>query len=180
LGCATNFTCDHDLASCIPTGTPKCTDYCQTIQSACTVANQQYPSNAECLHSCADLPRDATASGNTMGCRSAHAVYAAASDADATMHCPHAGPAGDGVCGANCESFCSLAATACVGGNQQFSDPTDCAMECGGFLGVGDRYTTPTAIGDTFACRMYHLTLATIDPVTHCPLIGQASAVCHN
>ena len=178
LGCWTSFECDLDLATCIPDTIPKCTNYCNTIQSACAGANQQYPSNAECLHSCAGLPRDAATSGNTMGCRNTHAGLAAAGDP--VMHCPHAGPAGDGVCGANCESFCSLAATTCVGGNQQFNDPSDCNAKCGAFGNVGDHYTTASVTGDTFACRMYHLTLATVDPGTHCPHIAPVSSACHN
>jgi hypothetical protein len=177
FGCWTNLECDIGLATCIPDTIPKCTNYCNTIQSACVGANQQYPSNAECLHSCAGLPRDATTSGNTMGCRSTHADLAVG---DPILHCPHAGPAGDGVCGANCESFCSLAATTCVGGNQQFGDPTDCKAKCGAFGNVGDRYTTANVTGDTFACRMYHLTLATVDPGTHCPHIAPVSTACHN
>jgi hypothetical protein len=98
------------------------------------------------------------------------------SPADATTHCPHAGPAGDGVCGGNCESFCSLAATTCPAVYQQFAP--DCMTACGGFSMTPARYTTTTVTGNTFPCRMYHLTLATIDPVTHCPHIAVSSATC--
>jgi hypothetical protein len=53
----------------------------------------------------------------------------------------------------------------------------DCMTACNGFP-VPDRYTVPVATGDTFACRLYHLTLASVDPVTHCPHIPTASSVC--
>jgi hypothetical protein len=181
-GCAAGNECDTGLASCFPTGTPKCTDYCATIMAACTGANQQYPTTAECLRSCAGLPRTDAVLTNTVSCRLAHAGFANTpppSNADA--HCPHAGPAGDGVCGANCESFCSLAATTCTGGNQQYATIPNCLAACGSFSMVPARYTLPggAAGGDTFACRMYHLTLATIDPVNHCPHIAVISATCH-
>jgi hypothetical protein len=173
--CATTYQCDEDLGDCIPETMPKCSAYCDKIQPACVGANQQYPSTAECLHSCVDLPRDASTSGNTVGCRSAQAGLAISDPG----RCPQAGPAGDGTCGTNCESFCSLASKACVGNNQQFADPTDCAAKCALFGNVSDRYTTAAVTGDTFACRMYHLTLATVDPATHCPHIAPVSSVCH-
>jgi hypothetical protein len=172
-GCAIGV-CDTGLHDC--TTGPPCTDYCSTIMTACQGTNLEYPSAAECLRSCAGLPRVAGA-GNTIGCRTDHANFALT---DAVTHCPHAGPAGDGVCGVNCESFCSLAATTCTGTNQQFTVGPDCMTACAGFSMTPPRYTVPggAAGGNTFACRMYHLTLATIDPVTHCPHIAVVSAVC--
>jgi hypothetical protein len=176
-GCAATFECDTGLTSCIPTGTPKCTDYCSTIMGACTGVNQEYPSLAECLHSCAGLPRTDAVSTNTIACRTTHAGLAVG---DPVTHCPHAGPAGDGVCGANCESFCSLAATTCTGANQQFTVGPNCMAACAAYSMTPARYTSPggAAGGNTFACRMYHLTLATIDPGTHCPHIAVTSATC--
>jgi hypothetical protein len=173
-GCAAGNVCDTGLTSCIPAGTPKCTDYCSTIQTACMGSNQQYPSVVECLHSCAGLPRTDAVSSNTIACRLAHAGFA--QTIDPVVHCPHAGPAGDGVCGTNCESFCSLASTACPAIYQQFAP--DCMTACNNFMMTPPRYTTAAVTGNTFACRMYHLTLAAVDPITHCPHIKVMSDVC--
>ena len=96
---------------------------------------------------------------------------------DPVTHCPHAGPAGDGVCGTNCDSFCTIAQGICTGNNQVFGSVPECMTACGVFP-MTARYTTSAVTGNTFGCRMYHLTLATIDPVTHCPHIAVVSAVC--
>jgi hypothetical protein len=175
-GCATNFACDTGLGICVPATSPKCTDYCNTIQAACATAYQQYPSVIECLHSCAPLPRTDAVSTNTIKCRLSHAQAAQLVPVDPYTHCPHAGPAGDAVCGGNCESFCTLAAAACPTVYSQFSP--DCITACNGFAMA--RYFEPmgAAGGNTFACRMYHLTLATVDPVSHCSHIAVASPVC--
>lgn len=74
-----------------------CADYCTLIQTNCTLANQQYASDAECMTAC-----DAFAPGipgeqvnDTLACRVYHAG-AAGSNPD--LHCAHAGPDGGGVC----------------------------------------------------------------------------------
>jgi hypothetical protein len=180
-GCTTNFDCDGtnecDVAihACVPPGAPKCTDYCASIAAACTDHNQEYPHDLACFVSCAALPRDAAMSGNHLGCRITHAGLAVG---DPVTHCPHAGPAGDGVCGTNCESFCSIAASVCPTVYQQFLP--DCATACNAFPGVSAHYTQElgAAGGDTFACRMYRLTLAALNPTTECPNIASVSPTC--
>jgi hypothetical protein len=111
-----------------------------------------------------------------VSCRSTHATLALS---DAATHCPHAGPAGDGVCGTNCESFCALAAATCTGANQQYATLGDCMTACNNFSMNPARYTVlgGSPGGNTFACRMFHLTLATVD-LAHCPHIAVNSTTC--
>jgi hypothetical protein len=74
-----------------------CANYCSIIMANCTDANSQYASNDACMTACAAWPvgSDSDTTGNTLGCHTYHAGKAAD---DATLHCPHAGPTGGGVC----------------------------------------------------------------------------------
>jgi hypothetical protein len=173
-GCAGGYACDTALAKC--TNGPKCTDYCNTITANCTGSNQMYFSAQACVASCADLPKGAVSdtAGNSVGCRGYHAGLAAG---DPVTHCPHASPAGAGVCGANCEGFCSIALLACTGAQQVYSSMSQCLTECGTFP-TSPPYDASVTSGNSFACRMYHLTAATLDPATHCAHIGASSPVC--
>jgi hypothetical protein len=144
--------------------------------SACTGSNQQYFSLAACLETCEKLPKGTAsdAGGNSVGCRTYHAGAAVSGP---VVHCPHAGPAGAGVCGGNCESFCSIALGTCTGSNQIYASLAACTSACAAFP-TTPPYNTSVTTGDSFACRMYHLTAATLDPVVHCPHIAPASQPC--
>lgn len=154
---------------------PTCASYCATVMANCTGANKQYPNEAACLGSCSALPQGATGatSGNSLSCR---AYHASAAPTDAALHCPHAGPAGDGACGGNCESFCTIAVAKC---SSNFADVNACTTACNGFAMNTVHYTDATTSGDSFACRMYHLSVAATDTAsatTHCPHTTTASA----
>jgi hypothetical protein len=132
-----------------------------------------------CLGSCRGFPAGTAGamSGNSLACRTYHAGAAAT---DATLHCPHAGPTGAGTCGAPCEGFCSIALSACTGANSQFADMAACMTACGMYA-TTPAYSTTTTSGNTFACRMYHLTVASSsasNAAIHCPHIGITSAAC--
>lgn len=159
-----------------PAGTVTCTEYCTTIQANCTAANQQYADEATCLATCAafELGMDGDMDGNSVGCRTYHAEMAAT---NADLHCVHAGPGGAGVCGDNCEGFCTLALAACTGANEQYADLAACMTECAGFPDT-EPYDVSDTSGDTLACRLYHLVTATLNPGVHCPHIVEASATC--
>ncbi len=174
-GCVGGYSCDTGLASC--TNGPKCTDYCNAIQMACTGTNLQYFSAAACLASCAALPRGVSGegSGNTVGCRTTHAGYAVTAP---DGHCLHAGPGGADVCGADCDGFCTIALAACKGAQQVYATKAQCLTECATFP-TSPAYNASIMSGNSFACRMYHLTAATVDPINHCPHIPAASPVCH-
>ena len=155
-----------------------CADYCTDITANCKDADGQYFAGmdggmASCMTACAGFPVGTAAdmAGNTLGCRSYHAGAAAG---DPATHCPHAGPGGAAVCGMNCEGFCSVAVDVC---GSTYADETACMTECTGFMDTV-RYDTTQTMGDTLACRLYHLTAAAVDPTTHCPHIVAASATC--
>lgn len=162
-----------------------CADYCGTIQTNCKDANQQYTDEASCMAVCATFPigTEADKDGNTLGCRTYHAGAAASG---AGTHCPHAGPLGGGACGTDeCDNFCEIAVAVC--GDQMpppYADKGACMTACMGFVDtMTTPYNTAATAGDTLACRMYHLTVASVDDASkdaHCPHIVEASPVCVN
>ena len=177
-GCATSagFTCDTGIGRC--TNGPKCTDYCNEMAVNCTDTHLMYFSNAACLAICATLPQGSlsdTGGQETVGCRLYHGGAPAAGDP--VTHCPHAGPTGASVCGDPCQSFCIEAQQICTGANAEWPDQASCLTDCATFP-TSPPYFAGVTSGDSYACRMYHLTAATADPVTHCPHIQKHSAVC--
>ena len=154
---------------------PTCASYCAAVMANCTGANAQYSSEAACLGTCSAYAQGTTGatSGNTLSCR---AYHAGAAPADAALHCPHAGPAGDGACGGNCEGFCAVAVAKC---STQFADVPTCTTACTAFPMSTAHYTDATTSGNSFACRMYHLSVAATDAAsatTHCPHTTTVSA----
>jgi hypothetical protein len=156
-----------------------CASYCSTIAGNCTAANLMYGSSAECMATCTAFTAGTLADtgGNTLGCRLYHAGNAGGSQTAADTHCRHAGPGGDGVCGANCEGFCTVVLDACAGQAQPpYANMGACMTACGGFA------TTPiyvaNATGNNLACRLYHATAAAANPGLHCPHTGVNSATC--
>ena len=148
-------------------GAPTCADYCAKIATNCTAANQQYSSAATCMASCALFPVGTTAdtSGNTLGCRAYHANNAATGP---TVHCRHAGPGGDGVCGANCDGFCTIVQGACsTQPTPPYADKPACMAACANFA-TTPVYDQSVQTGNSLACRMYHATAATTTPSPHC------------
>jgi hypothetical protein len=155
--------------------TAACTAYCTTIMTNCTADNAQYVDMAACLGSCAGIPQDTATTGDTIGCHGYHATAAAT---DATVHCFHAGPAGGmGVCGELCENFCHIAASACPG---EFATNDDCMTACG-MWATTPQYSTGATGGDSYACRLYHLTVASSSAANaevHCGHIVTSSVTC--
>ncbi|MBM4358789.1 MAG: hypothetical protein FJ096_11860 [Deltaproteobacteria bacterium] len=152
-----------------------CEAYCDTITANCTGNNAQYSDKAHCVASCAAFPKGTAAdtTGNTVGCR---AYHAGAAKMDPAVHCSHAGPGGDGACGTNCEGFCAIALKAC---SAKYADKAACETECKAFKDTVD-YNATVTTGDSLACRLYHLTVASVDPTVHCDHITATSPVCTN
>jgi hypothetical protein len=154
-----------------------CTTYCDTVATNCTDANDQWGETlpgmceAVCGTWAAGMPDDDM--GNTVACHQYHA--AASAEAGAEVHCPHAGPTGDGFCGDLCENFCELAGEVCA---DTFADNATCMTECEAFDDM-PTYSGATVSGDSYACRMYHLTAAAVDPAGHCAHIITASDACN-
>ncbi len=132
---------------------------------------------AYCMGSCSALPegKPGDMAGNTVNCRIYHA---GASAMDAAVHCVHAGPGGAGACGSNCESFCSIATATCP---TEHPDAATCMTTC---MGIQDteKYDVTDTSGDSLACRLYHLTVASsseANKATHCPhTVGPMNPVC--
>jgi hypothetical protein len=78
-----------------------CATYCAQMTANCTGATAQYTDEADCLSYCAEAAwpdgTEGEMSGNTLSCRIYHGGTPAMSNS--TLHCPHAGPTGDTVCG---------------------------------------------------------------------------------
>ena len=159
-------------------GTPAtCASYCTTIQANCTAANEQFSSPAECMASCTTWEQGALGAqaGNSLECRGYHATAAGASPA---IHCTHAGPGGDALCGTNCEGFCTLVLGVCIGANEQYGgDMGACMTACEMF--TTDPYSTADTAGDTLSCRLYHATAASTNPGLHCDHTAAVSATCN-
>lgn len=153
-----------------------CPEYCTLVNDHCEGDHAQYSGQSACESVCAAMPEGTPDDqlGNTVGCRTFHAINAAE---DPDTHCVHAGPAGAGVCGGSCESFCSLALQLCTGDAAQWADVEACLGDCEQFpddVPFSEGQTT----GDTFACRLYHLSLAGLQPDPHCSHIGLVSDTC--
>jgi hypothetical protein len=147
---------------------PTCEAYCTTIQANCTAMNQQYSSKDNCLNSCKAIPvgKSADTSGNTLGCRIYHAG-AAKSAPD--MHCPHAGPGGDGTCGATCDGYCQIAEMYCTDANKAkvYTDAADCQADCKAHKD-DVRFNISIDSGNHVACLLYHVQEASSVPADHC------------
>jgi hypothetical protein len=106
-------------------GTPgDCEKYCALVMKSCTDSNSVYESQGQCLAVCKAFPlgkAEETGSKpgeNTVACRRYHA-YASLGLDGPVVHCPHAGPTGDGHCGDppaddNCFSYCRILKRACT------------------------------------------------------------------
>jgi len=180
---APTFPCSDDAEL---TKEDNCSKYCQQVLQACTGTDAVYKDEAECLAVCGVLEPGAPGdqSQNTVRCRRYHA-YNALDEEGPDVHCTHAGPTGDGHCGAdNCESYCTILRNACP---TQFATQfpgaaaageLSCRTKCnppagtpGALSGAsansfqtfdkGTRYSvnSPT-LGDNLLCRTYHAVTA--------------------
>lgn len=170
VGCGTDATVDPKVG--------ECADYCDLISEHCLGALAQYSDRNSCLSTCQAMPLgDATThAGHTIMCRT---FTAATAELDASSTCTKAGPGGDDGCGANCESFCAMAGEICTGANQTFASTAECMTACAAY-DASIEFDASQTSGDTFACRLYHLTAASNDPATHCPHIGPVSVTCRS
>jgi hypothetical protein len=175
--------------------------------------NQQYnPTLQNCMQTCAKFPlgTQADASGNTLGCRNTHIQNITVKHESPDTHCAHAGPAGGaidsatGVCGDPCANFCKLEVAVCgtldtpntnitvpagacgspAGTNTNcfYQNEPDCLAKCAAFTKT-PAYSAATQSGNTFACRLYHVTNAAVSTQaagTHCQHTGPAPTVACN
>ncbi|MBK8258796.1 MAG: hypothetical protein IPK82_39830 [Polyangiaceae bacterium] len=156
-----------------------CETYCATIISVCVGVNTQFSTEAACLNYCSTYPlgtEDDTI-GNTLGCRLN--VLKAGQAMIEPGECAAAGPAGNGACGSNCDSYCTSIMSICP---DAFETKGDCTTFCPDILSCGDYGFDPegtTPDNPTLQCRIYHLTVAARDGISpanptssqalHCP-----------
>ncbi|MGE0323999.1 MAG: hypothetical protein AB7S68_16925 [Polyangiaceae bacterium] len=148
------------------TSSALCKTYCDDIMAACTGTLAQYASVDTCMATCEALPagNSGDTSGDSVECRVRQARLAA-STGEPAVHCPNAGPGGNGACGTNCESYCMLFAKACP-------DDADLVLDCpASCQGLKDRGALDVELdhgGDTLQCRLVHTSSALVDPIVHC------------
>jgi hypothetical protein len=168
-----------------------CTTYCGFMETNCTAdaAETMYVNTANCMDYCATLTPGTNGTGmdatgeDTLGCRIYHSNGPASTDP--VTHCIHAGPAGAGQCGDNCESFCSQAQAICAvgGANEQWATEAACLTDCQTFDATTQYSSSVTMAvsGEDFACHLYHLTAASGDVANqgvHCGHIALVGGQC--
>jgi len=147
---------------------PDCDQYCHMVAVACTGDAAIYESDEQCQATCEflDPGEFSDTKENTRGCRIYHTYNSLCLPA---THCPHAGPPGDGHCGAldegNCESYCLLASRICpTDFASEFDDADECKAACADLDGAsGDSGYSVNAAnegGDNLGCRFLALTRA--------------------
>ncbi|HVU02210.1 MAG TPA: hypothetical protein VHE30_10670 [Polyangiaceae bacterium] len=153
-------------------GAPKtpCEEYCATALRNCAGANSLYASSDACLAVCNTFPAGTAGadSGNSLACRMKYAKLAG-TVGELDINCPAAGPGGDGVCGTNCEGFCTIALAACP--TSTVVNVDSCAGLCARLPDQGG-YDASIQKGNSVQCRLYHASAATLDPVVHCPHVA--------
>jgi hypothetical protein len=172
LACGGNDQGGPDAASAT------CAQYCTQIESNCEGVHTQYTSPDQCNAACEAFPQGdpGAQGGNSLECRVYHAG-AALGDPD--THCVHAGPGGKGICGSNCEGFCTVVMSACTDANAAYPSLNECLTSCALFDDT-EPYDISDVAGNTLACRLYHAQVASVDPVTHCPHTKPVSSMCHD
>jgi hypothetical protein len=143
-----------------------CTVYCDAVQANCTGEQQQYASAVTCMTVCEVLEAGELGDTgvNTVECRLARAELARATG-EPVNYCASAGPGGAGACGNNCAAYCDLMGDACP---EQLGDRDACLDACNAVPVAQGRFNTAYDVGNTLQCRLFHVSAATLDPVTHC------------
>lgn len=148
-------------------GALSCAAYCAEVAEACTGSHQQYASEEACLKLCKTFPAGTLAdeTGHTLGCR-----INAAKEVKATGEvegCLAAGPGGSGVCGTNCQAYCTSVEALCPTQFATFAGK--CLDRCGDVPDCKDYQADPLRNDDSIQCRLFHVSSAAVGPGTHCP-----------
>jgi hypothetical protein len=148
-----------------------CLDYCNTVQTSCTGKSAQYASQVACLAVCEQLPAGTVGatSGNSVQCRVGRAQLAATTGEPAN-YCFSAGPGGGGVCGTDCDAYCTLMTAKCP---TELGNLAQCRTSCSlvpdlSLPPTNLRYDASQQSGDSLQCRLFHVSAASVDPVGHC------------
>ncbi|HOU94944.1 MAG TPA: hypothetical protein PLU22_28030, partial [Polyangiaceae bacterium] len=140
-----------------------CDAYCGRVQVACAGDTAVYTGEATCLGVCGALPPGAPGDeiGNSVECRLRQAEHAI-DTAEPAIHCPGAGPGGDGTCGQNCESYCVLLQRLCPARfDAAYDGLAACATACTEIPDASG-FTTAISQGDSLQCRLWHVSAAAV------------------
>lgn len=163
-----------------------CERYCERVMSNCTGKYEQYRTPEQCVEVCRRLPPGEPDDDevNSVTCRLQQAEFA---ESEPFVYCKSAGPLGEGRCGSNCISYCSLMQATCTeastAGNLEasyFESSQDCLDACALLPSdaSGPRQYSASAdaepssfVGNSVYCRTYHLAAALEQdtPDEHCP-----------
>jgi hypothetical protein len=154
-----------------------CEQYCGAVTDGCTGERTQYTNLEACLAACPFFPEGTAGddSGNSIQCRLNYALKA---PSEPITYCTWAGPGGDGMCGSNCEGFCSLMGACTVSTTDEagdfFASNDDCLAACANVPAIGGYNATDDSITggrDIFECRLYHVAAGIYanDTALHCP-----------
>jgi hypothetical protein len=143
-----------------------CDAYCDLVGAACIEDNTVYEDRDQCMSVCAELEPGSIldTKEDTVGCRRYHS-YNSMEAPD--IHCPHAGPGGDGHCGlTNCPAYCVLAAAACAEDfKTAFGSDAECNTACAAMTGAdADTGYSIAATGNNVQCRLLNAARALDDP----------------
>ncbi len=148
-----------------------CQRFCRTVIEACGTAPEPgtlavYDSQFVCERQCEafDIGAPGDSSGNSAHCRLTHAELARDFPGERRSECPAAGPGGDGVCGDNCEGYCSVMLAEC----SDYDSRETCLASCRDVPDLGG-FDISIVEGDSLQCRLYHLNAAAVSPENHCP-----------
>ncbi len=147
--------------------TKQCKDYCTLVMDSCKGDNAVYTTEEICLGVCAKLPPGdgEDLSTNTVACRAHQAEIAKDEPAD---YCKGAGPGGNGVCGTDCEAYCTLFPQVCPK-DYEYASTKDCLKFCQALPSQDSYDVVRDHGGDTIECRLVHTSSATVIPKDHCP-----------
>ena len=149
-----------------PVASALCNQYCDLVMASCIDPYRQYASRNSCLAVCSSLePGQPGVAGNTVECRLERAVLAD-DTGEPDRHCFSAGPGGAGECGADCEGYCTLMTATC----SQLGSRAECLSACANVpdLSQSQKFNVAITSGDSIQCRLFHVSAARLDPVTHC------------
>ncbi len=149
---------------------PLCTRYCDTVQANCVGDNQVYASDAVCFGICERLQdgKVGDETGNSIECRLTNAL-SAKTTGEPEAHCIYAGPGGAGICGSDCEAYCSVLQQVCGARfNMDYVGVAQCITQCAADLPDRPPYNSDIRAGNSIQCRLYHVSAATDQPSQHC------------
>jgi hypothetical protein len=164
----------------LPDATEKaaeCRQYCAAMDAQCGGLQYHPEKPGECESLCPFFEREAegTPTGNdTFECRLARATSMSREGSD----CRAAGRGGDGVCGDNCDAYCSLMQAICptrfgqfTASESELDDEAGCRAECAVLVDRMEYDPRPMGADEfdtddgqpTVQCRLWHLGSAALD-----------------